>query len=140
MKILLWHLAVVLAGASPAVAQSNGDGAPTKTLSLSPTLVRTEAATPPTNSFPSGLKFEAGTMELRAESINQSLDRYRWINGTEVLTRSELRDATPLEKIFEPEVIRLKKVHLSGSLITAVKRKNPLCLLNPIIFWMSWGP
>lgn len=77
-------------------------------------------------------------MELRTERIMQSLDRYRWINGAACLTRPEFHDPTPLEKIFEPEVIQLRKIHLGGSLVTAIKRKNPLCLLNPIVFWMSW--
>jgi len=40
--------------------------------------------------------------------------------------------------IFEPEVIHLRKVDISCSAITAIKRKNPLCLLNPIVLNVSW--
>jgi len=43
-----------------------------------------------------------------------------------------------LNSVFASEVIRFRKVELSGSLITAIKRKNPLCLLNPIVFNLSW--
>ena len=43
-----------------------------------------------------------------------------------------------VDAIFEPEVIRLGRTSVSGSFITAYKRKNPLCLLNPIFFNFSW--
>jgi len=40
--------------------------------------------------------------------------------------------------IFRPEVVHLGKTSVSCSLLTALKRKNPLCLLNPIVFQLSW--
>lgn len=43
-----------------------------------------------------------------------------------------------LDRIFTPEVVRVGKVPISGSIVTAIKRKNPLCLLSPIIFQLSW--
>ena len=43
-----------------------------------------------------------------------------------------------IDAIFEPEIIRMGKTAVSGSIITAYKRKNPLCLLNPIFFDLSW--
>jgi hypothetical protein len=43
-----------------------------------------------------------------------------------------------INDIFVPEVIHFRKADLSCSLITAIKRKNPLCLLNPIFLDLSW--
>ena len=58
------------------------------------------------------------------------------------LERLEARPDTGMEKIvdriFTPEVVHLGKIPITGSIVTAIKRKNPLCLLNPIVFQMSW--
>lgn len=44
-----------------------------------------------------------------------------------------------VEGIFDPELIRLgKTTTLSCTVVTAIKRKNPLCLLNPLFFQLSW--
>ena len=43
-----------------------------------------------------------------------------------------------VDNTFQPEGIHFRKVDLSCSLITAIKRKNPLCLLNPLFFNLSW--
>ena len=41
--------------------------------------------------------------------------------------------------IFQPEVFQVgRKTTLSCSILTAIKRRNPLCLLNPIFFEMTW--
>ena len=40
--------------------------------------------------------------------------------------------------IFEPEVVHLGQFDVSCSLITAIKRKNPLCLLNPMVLNVAW--
>ncbi len=42
------------------------------------------------------------------------------------------------EPVFAPEVIKVGKVYMSGGVIAAVKRKNPFCLLNPLVFIASW--
>jgi hypothetical protein len=39
---------------------------------------------------------------------------------------------------FQPEEVRVGKTKLTCSLYTALKRKNPLCLLNPVFFGLSW--
>ena len=39
---------------------------------------------------------------------------------------------------FTPVGIPVGKAAVSFSVITAVKRKNPLCLLNPIVLIISW--
>lgn len=46
--------------------------------------------------------------------------------------------ARAVEAIFEPEVVHWGKKTVSCSVLTAIKRKNPLCLLNPIFFQLTW--
>ena len=43
-----------------------------------------------------------------------------------------------LDQVFRPEEFRVGKFAVSSPIATAVKRKNPLCLLNPIVFQASW--
>jgi hypothetical protein len=43
-----------------------------------------------------------------------------------------------VQTIFIPEVTHLGKVDLSCSILTAIQRKNPLCLINPIFFQLTW--
>jgi hypothetical protein len=58
------------------------------------------------------------------------------------LTRSEPRSDNPMVRvvdgIFTPEVVHIGKIPITCSVITAIKRKNPLCLLNPVVFQASW--
>jgi hypothetical protein len=58
------------------------------------------------------------------------------------LTRAELPADSGvvrfLENTFTPEVVHIGKVPVTCSIITAIKRKNPLCLLNPLFFQVSW--
>jgi hypothetical protein len=42
------------------------------------------------------------------------------------------------EGTFRPEVLRIGKTEVTCSLVTAIKRKNPLCLLNPMFLNVSW--
>jgi hypothetical protein len=44
----------------------------------------------------------------------------------------------PVDAIFEPESLRLGKVTFSCSIVTAIKRRDPLCLLNPAFLGFSW--
>lgn len=41
-------------------------------------------------------------------------------------------------EIFAPETFRVGKTTVACSPVTAIKRKNPLCLLNPIVLNVSW--
>jgi len=51
---------------------------------------------------------------------------------------SENRFVRAAEALWRPEVVHLGRTSVSCSVITAIKRKNPLCLLNPIFFQASW--
>ena len=44
-----------------------------------------------------------------------------------------------LDSVFRPEEFRVgRATTVSCSLLTAIKRKNPLCLLNPLFLSVSW--
>ena len=43
-----------------------------------------------------------------------------------------------VDNIFEPEIIHAGKTTVSCSLVTAIRRKNPLCLINPVFFQWCW--
>jgi hypothetical protein len=43
-----------------------------------------------------------------------------------------------MDQVFRPEEFHVGKYSVSSSITTAIKRKNPLCLLNPIVFQVSW--
>jgi hypothetical protein len=40
--------------------------------------------------------------------------------------------------IFEPAPVRIGKTTVACSVVTAIKKKNPLCLLNPMVLSISW--
>ena len=42
------------------------------------------------------------------------------------------------DTVFRPEEFHVRKTTISCSLLTAIKRKNPLCLINPIFLQVSW--
>lgn len=43
-----------------------------------------------------------------------------------------------LRRTFEPEVIHFHHAAFACSIVTAIKRKNPFCLLNPQFLQLSW--
>ncbi len=43
-----------------------------------------------------------------------------------------------IDAVFMPEPIKLGRTQLAFSPYTAIKRRNPLCLLNPIPLAVSW--
>jgi hypothetical protein len=43
-----------------------------------------------------------------------------------------------MNAVFEPEVFHIGKISASASVLTAIKRKNPLCLLSPAVLTFSW--
>jgi hypothetical protein len=42
------------------------------------------------------------------------------------------------DAIFSPAPIRLGSTYISFTPVTAWKKRNPLCLLNPLVFNISW--
>ncbi len=43
-----------------------------------------------------------------------------------------------INSIGQPEVVRLGSASLESSVVTAVKRRNPLCLINATFLKMTW--
>jgi hypothetical protein len=43
-----------------------------------------------------------------------------------------------MDAIFKPEPVRVGKTSVAFTPITAIKRKNPLALLNPLVLSVSW--
>ena len=91
-----------------------------------------------------GLSLHSISQDYTFES---SVQQYEGINGSSALVvpppKEELGGAAgwaqaKFEEAVSLEVVRVRKVALSGSIITAMKRKNPLYLLNPLVFVASW--
>ena len=85
------------------------------------------------------------TVTTVSESSVQSFES---MNGGSVLTAierppelggaAEWLNENVWDPVFAPEVIKVGKVHMSGGIVAAVKRKNPFCLLHPLVFVASW--
>jgi hypothetical protein len=77
--------------------------------------------------------------ERRLQDFEQAI--FRRLDREGYFTRRFDTD-TPWERgiqtIFEPETFRVGKTSVSCSLATAIKRKNPLCLLSPLFLNVSW--
>ena len=88
------------------------------------------------------------TKETVAAISESSISSFESMNGGSVLTApipsSELGGAAGWlsenvwDPVFAPEVVKVGKVYMSGGVVAAVKRKNPFCLLHPLVFVASW--
>ena len=77
-----------------------------------------------------------------------SIQVYETMNGGPVLGRMEIPDepggaigwlqTEVWDPVFAPVVVKVGKVQMSGGIVTAIKRKNPFCLLHPLVFVASW--
>ena len=79
---------------------------------------------------------------LSARISEREMQVYRRLEEGGYLTRPE--PETPIghfmDRTFSPEIIHLGKgkAMATCTLYTAIKRKNPLCLLNPMFLFISW--
>ena len=94
---------------------------------------------PATNAGQEG-SFEATSASGSLSGL--SLQVYERLERAGYLTRPELPTEDRLDRlvntIFVPQPIQFRKVSVSCSIITAIKRKNPLCLINPIFLDVRW--
>jgi hypothetical protein len=92
----------------------------------------------PTNAAMTLQESLAEMEEIRMDRITQRLDE----NGFGLFSASRAQTRTILDRgvdaIFVPEPIRLGRTFIGFSPYTAIKRRNPLALLNPIPFVISW--
>lgn len=94
---------------------------------------------------------EKEELTISADKIAESetnVQVFETMNGAPLLTQVEIRDEPAgaigwvetrvWDPVFAPEVVKFGKVHMSGGIVAAIKRKNPFCLLNPLAFVASW--
>jgi len=71
-----------------------------------------------------------------------SRQMYERLDREGYFTRPELPTENRLERLamstFEPEVFHFRKVSVTCSLLTAIKRKNPFCLISPVFLNVAW--
>ncbi len=117
---------------------------------------------------PDRLRLEGPTPEAQTAALNQqpstsacdslfgeaasntrdaafNLRVYRRLEDGGFLTRPPVKPDNLLDRgkeslanTFTPEVFHVGKTEWSCSILTAIKRRNPLCLLNPIVLNISW--
>ena len=87
----------------------------------------------------------AATMSLQsdmsAEVDEHFADVYRRLEERNDLFApqpSQNRFVRATDAIFSPAPIRLGSTYISFTPVTAWKKRNPLCLLNPLVFNISW--
>jgi hypothetical protein len=81
-------------------------------------------------------------------SVQAAVQRYETLYGRPLLTpvppRGDPGGAYGFLKnnVFDPitdqETVKVGKTHVTGSVVNAIKRKNPFCLLHPLIFAVDW--
>jgi hypothetical protein len=77
-------------------------------------------------------------------SVNQPTVHLSFVRHDQIyLVRDEARFDRDMDRlvdnVYRPEIFHVGKVPMSSPVWTAIKRKNPLCLLlNPILFQASW--
>lgn len=82
-------------------------------------------------------------LQLDTSAFGLAADRYHWMNEHELLGQTRAQEQGGAlgwveRNVLAQEVIQFKGVALGGSIITAIKRKNPFALISPIIFWAAW--
>jgi hypothetical protein len=84
----------------------------------------------------------SSSLTLESEGATKSLAPYSGRDLDRFLARPDpdrLRLLShPVDAIFEQESVPLGKGKFSCSILTAIKRRNPLCLLNPEFLRISW--
>lgn len=83
-----------------------------------------------------------GQMSLTRAEKDLDLEIYRRLEQGGYLTRREPRSENVFVRgmgaIWNPEAVQIGKISVSCPIITAIKRKNPLCLINPMVLSASW--
>ena len=87
--------------------------------------------------------FEARTTQGKPNGFSAlSQQIYERLERDGYFAKPQLADESRLDSFlkstFEPEVFHLRKVSVTCSLVTAIKHKNPLCLINPFFLDVRW--
>jgi hypothetical protein len=91
-----------------------------------------------TNAMVALRETEEQITEARMDRIAVRIDQGGYGLPSAAMRRSPTLIDRKLEQIFSPEPIRIGRTELGFSPYTAVKRRNPLCLLNPLPLSLSW--
>lgn len=147
----LTHCVVVIAVGFFSIVRCHGQAKPSSSEFVLPAMqLRTEltldaAAPSPPSPFPAHDLGTNSTREVSAstEEIAGALTSYNVRSDRFYLAQTvERPPESPLGRTFgsigEPEIVHLGGKPVACSLVTAVKRKNPLCLLNATFFKMTW--
>ncbi len=86
---------------------------------------------------PTPTKSEARRSDTYAVSMTGSADGLQSLQSFKIIPPPK-SSGNFIESAFRTEVYHVGKTKISCSLLTAIKRKNPLCLLNPIFLNISW--
>jgi len=89
-----------------------------------------------TNSGPKEVSAATGDMTSALESYNARSDRFYLVPPANPPPQTPL--SRTLSSIGDPEIVHFHGKPLACSVVTAVKRKNPLCLLNATFLKMTW--
>lgn len=84
---------------------------------------------------------EAPPAVVLVATVDTESEHFQRIPHIEMLRHDEVPESWPvrsLDSVFRPEEFRVGKTSVSCSITTAIKRRNPLCLLNPIVLNVSW--
>ena len=165
MKLPSLSFLAIVAGCCVASAQTNSPLTPRALLSIPTTQLRpvgrevdqlgeaagglaaafnnspTPAANTAATSNQSADRFQ-DQMSLESYSGEFDYRTYRQLHENAFLKRAEPESddlfSRVVANIFEPEVFRIGQTAVCCSVVAAIKRKNPLCLLNPLVFTISW--
>jgi hypothetical protein len=115
--------------------QSPGQGIRPPTMRLGATI---DPAHSSTNAAVTLRETQEAIAEARMDQIVRRIDE----GGYGLPSASARRTPTVIDRglvaIFSPEPIRIGRAELGFSPYTAIKRRNPFCLLNPIPLSLSW--
>jgi hypothetical protein len=134
-----------LVATRPLESVSEAPHAPLPTLSLKPRSDNpSEAPNPLENgdvSKPASPGEDAVSFHSGSELSRDRIALFDRLNRDGLVYRGPKHDSPldhAMEAISRPEIIRIGHTELSCSLITAIAHKNPLCLLNPFFFNLSF--
>jgi len=81
------------------------------------------------------------SLSLSAEPTDFQLQVYDRLDKLGYFTKVIPSDSAferAIDSTFRPEWFHYRKVAVSCSVATAIKRKNPFCLINPYVLQISW--
>jgi hypothetical protein len=156
MKASFVILIFCMLGAESRFSRGSEPGPPMSLFALPKIELRKEAeaqgAAPGSKTKSASAAEEVEELTVSAEGNTMgsetSVQVFEAMNGGLVLSRVEMPDEPAgaigwvetkiWDPVFAPELVKLGKVQVSGGVVAAIKRKNPFCLLNPLVFVASW--